>query len=321
MLPGSPQVRTNSILLTRIVPLDQVGLLQVVLRDDPTFSSAMNLEDCLARQSNESFCLGSALNYLACVGEGRVGSRYLVWKIHHAVWDVWQNIIILQKLTLAYQGERLPKEIGFNSFVHYVLDKNKDASSFWPERLTGAPPATFPVKPLASYSPSGSASRKHLVRLPQGLNITDITLNTSIRLAWALILGAYMQSSDVIFGVTVTGRNAPVPGIENMAGPTIATVPIRVRLNYQSAVHCALHEIREQAIAMLPYEQTGLQHIRSLSSELTEICDFQTLVVVHQQVTFNEMAILKICEEQSDYRFPYGSFGLVLKCTLSSDRK
>ena len=314
--------RANSIMRTRIVHLGRVGMVQVVLANDPTFDAALTLEDCLSSHSNESLCLGSALDYFACIGENYDGPKYVVRKMHHAVCDGWQDHILLEQLTRAYQGEQIPKETMFNTFVRYVLNQNNEkASAFWREQLSGAPPVTFPVKRSAAYTPWASDSREHYVHLPSGSSDPHFTLSTSIRLAWALVLGEYTTSGDVVFGATLTGRNAPVTGIEKVTGPAIATVPLRIRLDYQDTVHCALYKIQEQAIAMLPYEQTGLQHIRKLGAEIANICDFQTLIVVQPPVTANDIAILKKCDQQPDASFPFGSYGLVLECTISSDRK
>ncbi|KAL8792786.1 MAG: hypothetical protein Q9195_004599 [Heterodermia aff. obscurata] len=314
--------RANSIMRTRIVHLGRVGMVQVVLANDPTFDAALTLEDCLSSHCNESLCLGSTLDYFACIGENTDRPKYVVRKMHHAICDGWQDNILLEQLTRAYQGEQLPKETMFNTFVRYVLNQNNEkASAFWREQLSGAPPVTFPVKRSATYTPWASDSRKHYVRLPSGLSDPHFTLSTSIRLAWALVLGEYTTSGDVVFGATLTGRNAPVTGIEKVTGPAIATVPLRVRLNYQDTVHCALDKIQEQAIAMLPYEQTGLQHIRKLGAKIAEICDFQTLIVIQPPETANDIAVLKKCDHQPDARFPFGSFGLVLECTISNDRE
>lgn len=314
--------RANRITRTRIVHLGKVGLVQVVLSDDPPLDTASKLQDYLSSHSNENFCLGSALSSFACIGEGTDESKYIVRKMHHAICDGWQDHVLLEQLTRAYHEKQLPKETRFNNFVRYVLNQNnKEASAFWRDQLSGAPPATFPVKRLATYTPWASASRKHLVRLPSSQSDCDFTLSTSIRLAWALILGEYMQSGDVIFGTTLTGRNAPVTGIEKITGPVIATVPLRIRLNYQDTVNCAMQKIQEQAIAMLPYEQTGLQNIRRLGPDIADICDFQTLVVVQPPVMPSEGAILQKCDKQPDAGFAFGSFGLVLECTISNDRK
>ena len=46
----------------------------------------------------------------------------------------------------------------------------------------------------------------------------------------------YNSSDDVVFGATVTGRNASVAGIESLVGPVIATVPVLIRLQRDSTI-------------------------------------------------------------------------------------
>ena len=58
-----------------------------------------------------------------------------------------------------------------------------------------------------------------------------LTLNTVVQAAWGLLLGALTGRDDVVFGTTVAGRPAEVPGVESMVGLFINTVPVRVRLD------------------------------------------------------------------------------------------
>ncbi len=41
--------------------------------------------------------------------------------------------------------------------------------------------------------------------------------------AWALVVSEHTGSRDTVFGTTRSGRDAPIPGIELVAGPTIST--------------------------------------------------------------------------------------------------
>ncbi|KAG6038313.1 putative secondary metabolism biosynthetic enzyme, partial [Claviceps citrina] len=89
----------------------------------------------------------------------------------------------------------------------------------------------------------------------------------------------YTASDDVVFGATVTGRQAAIPGIERMVGPTIATVPVRVTIDWQARVEELLQTVQQQALDMAPFEQAGLQSIRKASSYAEMACRFQTLPV------------------------------------------
>ena len=57
-----------------------------------------------------------------------------------------------------------------------------------------------------------------------------LTLNSVLQGAWAILLWKLTGRQDVIFGMTVAGRPAEIPGIETMVGLFINTLPVRVRL-------------------------------------------------------------------------------------------
>ncbi|GKT96764.1 LOW QUALITY PROTEIN: non-ribosomal peptide synthetase [Colletotrichum tofieldiae] len=114
--------------------------------------------------------------------------------------------------------------------------------------------------------------------------IDGITPSTIFRTAWALLTRSYTGDSDVVFGMTVNGRNAPVPGIEHMSGPTIATVPTRIRWDSRgdTTLRTLLETVQMDATAMIPFEQTGLQHISRINEDAQAACQFGTLFVVQQ---------------------------------------
>ncbi|THC88228.1 hypothetical protein EYZ11_012324 [Aspergillus tanneri] len=94
----------------------------------------------------------------------------------------------------------------------------------------------------------------------------------SMRLFFDQVEAAYHD--DVVFGVTVNGRSALVPGIERMAGPTIATFPLRVRLDTSTTIETCLYMLQDNITELVLYKQTGLQNIRRYSRECAAACDF-----------------------------------------------
>ena len=67
-------------------------------------------------------------------------------------------------------------------------------------------------------------------RLRESAARAGLTVNTVLQGAWALLLARYSGSEDVVFGTTVSGRPAELPGVESMIGMFINTVPTRVRI-------------------------------------------------------------------------------------------
>lgn len=94
-----------------------------------------------------------------------------------------------------------------------------------------------------------------------------------------------MESDDVVFGVTVTSPDAPATGTEKMTGTTLATMPLRVRLNRKLTVQAALQSIQEQIMTMVPFEQTEIQKIKRLVPDAVMALDFETLLIIQESKT------------------------------------
>ncbi|KAK5673736.1 hypothetical protein LTS12_029761, partial [Elasticomyces elasticus] len=112
------------------------------------------------------------------------------------------------------------------------------------------------------------------------LRALGITVTTAIKLAWALTLSQYSGSNDVVFGLILSGRNVDVPGIEEIMGPTMTTVPFRIQLQRTMRVHDLLRAVQEESAATLPFEHLGLQRISSLGPEADLACKFQSLLII-----------------------------------------
>ncbi|GJC89898.1 nonribosomal peptide synthetase dtxS1 [Colletotrichum liriopes] len=160
-----------------------------------------------------------------------------------------------------------------------MANDTEACSEYWKKELHEITRATF--SPESKAGP-GSASRtfRHRVAMPSSTG-TTITKPTILRAAWAIVLACYCALKDVCFGATISGRNAPVPGIEKMAGPAIATIPLRVQVDKERATIASfLVDLQDKSMEMVPFEQFGLQNIARLSPEAQEACAFTSLLVV-----------------------------------------
>ncbi|KAK1569803.1 uncharacterized protein LY79DRAFT_528026, partial [Colletotrichum navitas] len=52
-----------------------------------------------------------------------------------------------------------------------------------------------------------------------------------VHAAWGPALAASSGLADVVFAATVSGRNASVDGIKEIASPTMATIPVRTTVD------------------------------------------------------------------------------------------
>ncbi|KFY13765.1 hypothetical protein V492_03046, partial [Pseudogymnoascus sp. VKM F-4246] len=280
---------TMPILRTRITDLPGQGLVQVIVKEPIQWHVSGDLEAYLRLEEQQHMGMGTALTRFSLVQNGQDGRRYFVWTIHHALYDGWSMPLMLDELEKAYRREKRESLAPFQAFVKHIasIDEGR-AREYWQAQLAGSEATSFPTLPAPAYQPQADSTlRHHIAELKWPRN--DITASTAVRVAWSILGARYTGSSEVVFGATVTGRQAGVPGIDRMAGPTIATVPVRVVLDWEQRVEQLQQQVQAQAVEMTAFEQLGLPAIRSISQDTERGSRFQTLLVVQPHERQDEM--------------------------------
>ena len=311
------------ILRTRIVDLPQEGVVQVVLREIGQWKHCSVLEEDTP-QGLANLDLGSPLSEYAIIRSPDGPKTTFVWTVHHAIYDGWSRSKILEVLHELYKGALRSSVVEFGPFIKSILSTGAEtAKSYWQNLFRNCEAEQFPRLPSLNYNPRSNGLINLDCPLPDRVK-TDFTMSTSIRAALATVISAYTSSSDIVYGAVVTGRQAAVRGIEDIAGPTIATVPVRVVVDKSSTVAAFQRQVQSQATAMIPFEQTGLQHIRPMNDDTARACQFQVLLVIHPSreskranELFEEHSHLHT-ENAQLVQEAFDSHGLTLHCFLSS---
>lgn len=270
------------ILRTRIVQVPGRGLVQVVVEDRLKVYSGSDLAEYLASDRDEDMDLGRPLVRYAVINDAASGECSFVLTMHHALYDGWSMPLVVDRVNKVYSsGHTIHRPAGFKHFIRYLGSMDRRFSgTYWREQLQGANGLQFPALPFQGYQTRADSLLEVYVPLER-LPASNTTVSTVIRAAWALVVAQYIDSEDVVFGETLTGRNAPILGAEEIEGPMIATVPVRIHADRQALVSDYLQGIQEQAVARIPHEHFGLQHIRRLSPDALEACELRTGLVLH----------------------------------------
>ncbi|HEX7446278.1 MAG TPA: non-ribosomal peptide synthase/polyketide synthase [Pirellulales bacterium] len=107
----------------------------------------------------------------------------------------------------------------------------------------------------------------------------QITLNTLLQGAWALVLARHAGSDDVVYGTTMAGRPGTLAGADSMVGLFINTLPVRARLPRESFVVDWLRSLQGQLAETRHHEQTPLASIRRWSELPPGVPLFESLWV------------------------------------------
>ena len=276
--------QAHPILRTRLVYLDKLGTLQVVVSNAqacPWTTVSSTLEEYLERDARQTMGLGTPLCRFGLVRSPDGGDAFFVWSAHHAIFDGWTKPIIRESVAAAYSGLAVNEPPPFNRFIKYSSDLDVDAANtFWASYLQDSSASQFPAAKDSSVRGYHVDEKFEDTFQWKWQSSSDVTASIALRTAWALVVGVYTSSSDVVFGTTLSGRNAPVPGVEMMTGPTIATVPMRIHWDADVSVSTLLSSVQRQATDMIPFEQVGLQAISKVNASAMAACQFRSLFVV-----------------------------------------
>ncbi|MGW2160135.1 amino acid adenylation domain-containing protein [Nonomuraea sp. NPDC001699] len=210
----------------------------------------------------------------------RLGPRRhrLVMTVHHLLLDGWSTALLLRELldVLAAGGrdDGLPPVAPYRDYLRWLERQDHGAArDAWARALSGLDEATLVQGVLTGSGgrPSGGGERDDVVRgLP--LDLSDglrrqarehgVTLNTVLQAAWGVVLGQLTGRDDVVFGATVGGRPADLPGADAMVGMLINTVPVRVTWRHTDSLSTLLAAVQEQRLALYEHDHLGLAEIQ-----------------------------------------------------------
>ncbi|GCB24116.1 nonribosomal peptide synthetase 12 [Aspergillus awamori] len=276
--------RSTPILRTRIIQHGDVGFLQVVLKEDIQWIHAKELQQYLEKDKITPMGLGKPLVRCAIVTDDKVNRRWFVLTLHHAVYDGWSMPLLFERLSNAYNGmpER-PTQPEFKAFIKYIQGQSHErAIEYWRDNLAECDCAPFPSLPSAVQRVKTDSEIAQ--KLPSiNKHTPGVTPAILVRSSCALLLSCMTNSKKVVFGITTSGRSAPVAGIEGIVGPTIATMPLYVDIQESQTVIEYLATMQQHMTSMIPFEQFGLHNIAKTSSNAHQACMFQTLLIIQPQ--------------------------------------
>ena len=307
---------TNPILRTKVVFVKS-SILQVVLKIDIVWRADDDLQNYLLKDFDDPFDYGSELVRFALIPDAN-GGFHFVFTAHHVTYDGWSDSQVHSLVKDAYHGSNNNSSSPYRNFITYLENTTKEnQGSFWKNELDGFSGTIFPQLPKPGYWPMADKSVTEHTAIPKRLSLSDITLPTVIRAAWALTMSQFSNSSDVVFGAIQTGRNAPLPDIADIVGPTIAVVPIRIDFSRTSSVIEFLSSVQRQTTRMMPFEHFGLQNIEALNPDCRAACAFQNLLIIQPKFE-TKVSIDGVQHVQTiDTEFP--SYGLSVECTIGNE--
>jgi amino acid adenylation domain-containing protein len=221
---------------------------------------------------------------------------WIVVSNHHIILDGWSMSVLRREVSQLYRQyafgapAMLEPPTHFGAYIAWLgTTADTAAQDFWRTELKGFAPANqLPIDKAAGKLPSAvehfgeqqvslSSALSQAIRSFARRN--HLTLSTVIQAAWAVVLGRYCATNDVVFGITVSGRPYELPGIESLVGLLINTLPLRLETAPDDTCLSFLRKVQNTVAGLLEHEHNSLTQIHDWCDAPRNQPLFETLLV------------------------------------------
>ncbi|NEY83022.1 amino acid adenylation domain-containing protein, partial [Bacillus sp. 3H-10] len=267
-----------------------------------SYSKDEYIESYIADDKQKGFDLTKETLMRVCLIKTNNESYKVIWTFHHILLDGWCIGIILNELFTIYshkmKGEehQLEDPRPYSDYIKWLNNQdNEEGLNFWKGYLE-----RYEQKasiPKFRNSVTGEYKRKEKViefskgltdKVVQMAKRNNVTINTVVQSIWGLVLARYNYSEEVVFGTVVSGRDAPVEGIENMVGLFINTIPTKIKVESDKTFKEVLRITQDDAIESNHYNFINLAEVQNVSKLKNELIDH---VLVFENYAIDQKAL------------------------------
>ncbi|MDT2237193.1 condensation domain-containing protein [Paenibacillus larvae] len=190
------------------------------------------------------------------------GEWTIVLSFHHILMDGWCSDLIFNELFRIYDSLKQGAAVEwspaqpYSQYIKWLEKQDKEAAArYWKTYLNGYEPmarlpqrkkdASLPYKPMEYRFSVDREVTEQLQRIAQQ---NQVTLNVLFQTIWGILVQKYNDQHSVVFGSVINGRPAAIPGVEQMIGLFINTLPVRVQTGENQSFQSLLHQMHEQMI-------------------------------------------------------------------------
>lgn len=211
-----------------------------------------------------------------------------LWSHHHILMDGWCLGIVLQEFMQIYQSIHAGKPLSldpvrpYSTYISWLTNRDKEtAAEYWGSYLKNYSTPS----PLPRVSDEEKKEGYHREDLIFSLNkpLTDklketakqhgVTLATLIQAVWGVMLQQYNRTDDVVFGAVVSGRPSEIPGVEQMIGLFINTIPVRIKTHQDETFQELLRRCQKEMLEAEPFTCQPLFDIQANTALKQELID------------------------------------------------
>ena len=204
-----------------------------------------------------------------------------IWSYHYILLDGWSSRLVFKEVFALYkafcQGQdlHLAKPHPYKDYISWLQKQDlSKAEIFWRKTLKGFNASTpFVVNKISLNVSQKEEYREQEIMLSSRINSSllsfvsrhNLTINTLVQGAWALLLNRYSGEEDIVFGTTISGHQADLDYIKSMIGLFINTLPVRVKIEPEDFILSWLKKIENYQVELQNYIYSPLVKVQGWS--------------------------------------------------------
>ena len=254
-------------------PEELVGKDQVTFEWVEVVAHSSEDYDALVQEAFDDTRIGSHFCVVTLAESGQRSISNIIWSVHHALIDGYSASLLFDKIRQYSTGIPITAGPSFTELaaeLHtYQLDHGDEGREFWASQsiqlasASGAlmiPEATAAssddLSTVSSEEIEVSLNKDELEAVLAGARDNKVTLAAMLHAAWALTLSHYTSSELVVFGIVLSSRNLPLPGILETIGPMVNTLPLCVAVDKKLKVQEYLKSVFQQMVRLSEFSWT-----------------------------------------------------------------
>jgi hypothetical protein len=217
-----------------------------------------------------------------------------LWSIPALLLDGWSWPLVFRDVSQLYEAfsrnksPQLETVRPYRDYLEWLRKQSSgEAQEFWREALAGFKEPTPIQGPAPDQDADGDRYLENLIRLStentSALQVAarrlQITLNTLVQGAWALLLNRQSGRKEVLFGSAFSGRPTDLRGVESIVGPFVNNLPIRVAVDKEATTDEFLRQLHRRLLVLSSFQFTPLIDIQRCSEVPWRHRLFDSLIV------------------------------------------
>ncbi len=264
-------------------------------RDLSDVDRAVEMRRAVADDRTAGMDLGRAPLMRLIIGRLSDDEVLLIWTSHHVLLDGWSTAQVFAEVCEQYAAivdgrqPELAARRPFRDYLRWLAEQDqREAEEYW-RRVLGdlesPTPLPYDRQVTEAHRTESSESVRVELRAEESNRLhrvakqNGLTVNTIVQGAWAMLLSRYSGERDVVFGTTVSGRPAELPGVESMVGMFINTVPSRIRVRHGENLVSWLRKLQIEQTESRRFDFVSLARLQALSGLPGGANLFDSLVV------------------------------------------